>query len=497
MDHEVVIIGAGFGGIGAAIALKRAGIDDFVILERADDIGGTWQANTYPDVGVDVPSFSYQFSFEKNPNWTRVFAKGEEVREYIHHCADRYGVRAHVRLRTEVAARAWDEAAHAWRVKLASGEEIVSRYVISAVGAFVEPLDPDLPGLEDFGGKVIRSQAWDHDFDLDGKRVAVIGTGASAVQIIPPVACRAARLHVFQRRPIWLFAKPDRRITEIEKKLLARVPGLQTAVHLAMSGVIEYFLVGTVLFGNRVPLLTRVPERACRAFLHSQISDPELRRKLTPEYGFGCKRPAMSNSYYRAFTKPTTELVTEPIERVTATGIRTADGVEREIDVLVLATGFVLSTDPAAYRRSPVTGRDGLDLADLMRRESLQAYEGVSVPGLPNAFSIFGPYSWTGASWHVMVETQSHHVVRVLREARRRGATSVEVRPEALARFLRFVRRRTAKALPLSPRCDTAGTYYRDHHGEVTLLRPTSSFQAWLASRRFPLDDYEYRTAAG
>jgi cation diffusion facilitator CzcD-associated flavoprotein CzcO len=493
VHHEVVIIGAGFGGIGAAIALKRAGIDDFVVLERADALGGTWQANTYPDVGVDVPSYAYQFSFEKRP-WSRVFAKGAEVREYVEHCAEKYGVRPHVHFRTEVVGREWDEAARAWTVRLGDGTRLVSRYVISAVGAFVEPRDPGIPGLEDFTGKVIRSQAWDHDYDLTGKRVAVIGTGASAVQIIPQVARLAARLHVFQRRPIWLFAKPDRRLSARERWLLEHVPGLQALVHLTMSAVLELFIVGTVVFGRRVPLLTRVPEHACRAFLRSQVRDPELRRKLTPDYGFGCKRPAMSNHYYRAFTKPTTELVTEPIERITATGVRTADGREREIDVLVLATGFLLSTDPEAYRGSPVTGRDGLDLAQLMERESLQAYEGVSVPGLPNAFSIFGPYSWTGASWHVMVETQSHHVVRVLEEARRRGATAVEVRPEAVDRFMRFVRHRTAQALPLSPRCDASGTYYRDHHGEVTLLRPTSSLQAWAASRRFPLDDYEYRS---
>ncbi len=494
MEHEIVIIGAGLGGIGMAIALKRAGIDDFVVLERAGDVGGTWRANTYPGVAVDVPSFSYQFSFEKNPRWSRVFASGDEVKRYIDHCADKYGIRPHLRLNTEVTRREWDERAHVWRLQLGGGATVTARFVVSAIGAFVEPRDPDIPGLGDFAGRVIRSQEWDHQAALRGKRIAVIGTGASAVQIIPHLAREAGRLHVFQRRPIWLFAKPDAAIPPRVQALLARLPGAQSAVRLVMSGLLEWFIVTTLVFGRRVPLLPRLPEVACRAYLRSQVKDRDLRRRLTPGYGFGCKRPGMSNDYYRAFTKPVTELVTDPIDRVTRTGIRTRDGRERQIDVLVLATGFHLSTEPEAQRRSPVVGRDGMELADVMEREPLRTYEGVSTPGLPNAFTIFGPYSWTGASWHVMVEAQSAHVVRVLREARRRRATSVEVRPEAVARFMAFVRGRVAQALPLSPRCDSAGTYYRDHHGETTLLRPTSSLQATLASRRFPLDDYEYRT---
>ena len=491
MDHEVVIIGAGFGGIGAGIALKRAGFHDFAILERAGAVGGTWHHNRYPDVGVDVPSFSYQFSFEKNPHWSRVFAKGDEVLRYVEHCVDKYGLRAHLRLRTEVTRREWDDEARLWRLTLAGGGRMTARFVISAVGAFVEPRDPGIAGLEDFAGTVIRSQEW-RDAPLEGRRVGVIGTGASAVQLIPPVARRAGRLHVFQRRPIWLSAKPDWPISPRTQRLLARVPGLNGAVHLLASAVLEWFIVGTVVFGSRFPPLTRIPEAVCAAWLRSQVPDPELRRKLTPDYGFGCKRPAMSNSYYRTFTEPHVELVTDRIERVLPNGIRTADGVERELDVLVLATGFRLSTDPAVFRRSAVIGRDGFDLAEAMAREPLRTYEGVSLPGLPNAFTIFGPYSWTGASWHTMVETQSHHVVRVLGEARRRRAQVVEVRPEAVDRFMAFVRARTAKALPLSPRCDRAGTYYRDHHGEVTLLRPTTSLQAWVASRRFPLDDYVF-----
>ena len=490
-EHNVVIIGAGFSGLGAAIALKRAGIEDFAILERADDIGGTWRANTYPDVAVDIPSFSYQFSFELNPHWSRVFAKGSEVKAYIDGIAHKYGLRPHLRLRTEVRKREWDEESHLWRIDCGD-REVTARFVIAAIGAFIDPRPPDIPGFEDFAGKVLRTQEWEHEYDLTGERVAVIGTGSTAVQLIPPVARAAGRLHVFQRRAIWVFAKPDWKIPAPVRKLFATVPGVQNAVRLTASAIVETLLVGTFLLGKRFPPLSTVPARACRAFLHSQVSDPELRRKLTPEYGFACKRPSVSNRYYKTFERENTELVTEPIERITPNGILTEDGREREIDVLVLATGFRISTDPENYRRSPVRGRDGFDLADFVQNEPLQAYEGVSIPGLPNSFTMFGPYSWTGSSWQVMVENQSHHIVRVLREARRRRASSVEIRPDANARFLEFVRERALHGMPHSASCATANTYYLDHHGEISLLRPTSSLQAWWASRRFSLDDYAY-----
>jgi cation diffusion facilitator CzcD-associated flavoprotein CzcO len=494
-DHRIAIVGAGFSGLGAAITLKRAGIYDFVIFERADDIGGTWRQNTYPDVAVDIPSFSYQFSFELNPNWSRVFAKGGEVKEYVDHVADKYEVRPHVRLNTAVASRAWDEDEQLWRLDLGD-REVTARYVIAAVGAFIDPRPPDIPGYDDFGGKVIRSQEWDHDYDLGGKRVAVIGTGSTAVQLIPPIARIAGRLDVYQRRPIWVFSKADYKIPRPVRWAFGHVPGLQRAVRFVASSIVETALVGIVTFGQRFKPLSTVPAWACKRFLHSQVKDPELRRKLTPDHGFGCKRPSVSNRYYRTFTRENVDLVTDGIERITPTGIRTVDGREREIDVLVLATGFRVSTEPENYRRWPVHGRDGFDLADFVEKEPLQAYEGVSIPGLPNQFTMFGPYSWTGSSWHVMVENQSRHIVRVLREAERRGAETVEIRPEANARFLEFVRHRAATGLPRSPTCSTANTYYLDHHGEISLLRPTSSVQAWWASRRFSLDDYEYGAVA-
>jgi len=494
-EHEVVIIGAGFGGIGAGIALRKAGIDDFVILERANDIGGTWRDNEYPDVAVDIPSFSYQFSFEPNPFWSRVFAKGAEVKRYAEHCVDKYGLRPHLRLGTEVKKRTWDERRHLWRLTLGD-REITSRFVITALGAFVDPKDTDIPGVGDFKGKVIHSQRWDHDYDLRGKRVAVIGTGSTAVQMIPPVAEKAKKLFVYQRRPIWVFAKPDLEISPTVQKLFARLPLAQRAVRAVSSAAIEFVLVGITVYGKRIQLFSDIPALACKLYLRTQISDPALREKLTPKYGFGCKRPSMSNRYYKTFAEPHVELVTDRIERVTARGVRTADGKEREIDVLILATGFRLSNDPETYRRSPVKGRNGFDLADFYAKEPLQAYEGVSLPQLPNTFMIFGPYSWTGSSWHSMVETQSHHAVRVIQETKRRSATLASVRTEANERFFKFIRRRSRNSLLYSDRCGSANTYYFDHHGDFSLLRPTTSLEAVRASQSFSLDDYQYEQLA-
>jgi cation diffusion facilitator CzcD-associated flavoprotein CzcO len=491
-DHEIIIIGAGFGGLGTAMALRRAGIEGFTILERADDIGGTWRANHYPDVATDVPGLTYQFSYEKNPHWSRVFPKGAEVKAYVDHCADKYDLRRHIRLNTEVMARTWDEAEHHWRLDLADGSSITARYVVAALGAFVEPKQPAIRGLNTFSRKVIQTQNWDHDFDLTGKRVGVIGTGATSVQMIPQVAKAAGKLSVFQRHAIWVFPKPDWEMPGVLQSALARVPGLLSLTHKSVSTLFGFGIYGVTVKGAQLPPLSKVPMIVGRRYLQSQVPDRELREKLTPDYGFGCKRPSVSNVYYKTFTQDHVELVTDRIEEITPTGILTADGTERELDVLILATGFETSTSPEVYRKRPVTGRHGFDLADFYQDNPLQAYEGVSLPQLPNAFSIFGPYSWSGGSWHEMVETQSHHIVRVLKEAARRGATEVAVRPEANQRFFDFIRSKSHGSLIQSRTCATSNTYYLDHHGDFSLLRPTTPAQARKASETFSLDDYEY-----
>ncbi|WP_231995548.1 NAD(P)/FAD-dependent oxidoreductase [Mycobacterium sp. 1274756.6] len=480
------------GGLGVAIQLQRAGYTDFTIFERAAEIGGTWQSNRYPDVAVDIPGIVYQYSFEKYPWWSRTFPKGAEVLRYIHHLADKYDLNRRLRLSTEVLRRDWDEDNHLWRLALSDGSTVTARFVVTALGAFVEPRVPRIPGLADFTGTVIQTQDWDDSADLDGKRIAVIGTGATAVQAVPQLAKKAARLDVYQRRAIWVFAKPDFPIPKPVQTALHLLPFTQSLIRGGVAALVELGLVGITVYGKQITPLAKVPALACQAYLFTQVRDRTLRRKLTPEYGFGCKRPSVSNSYYQTFTRDHVELITEPIESITATGIRTAGGTHRDVDVLVLATGFEMSNSPAVYRHRPVLGRNGFDLAAFYETERAAAYEGVSMPGLPNTFMVFGPYAWSGSSWHVMVENAARHALRVIDEALRRGATAVEISPEANERFHRFVDRRGSQTLMHGAACINSNSYYIDKNGDFSFLRPTTAYQSTRASKTFDLDDYVY-----
>jgi cation diffusion facilitator CzcD-associated flavoprotein CzcO len=489
----VAIIGAGLGGLGMAAALKRKNIQDFVIFERADDVGGTWRDNTYPGIAVDIPVFAYQFSYDMKPDWSRFFPRGHEVKAYVDDYADRFRIRPHIRLNSEVRSRTWDEANHLWRLDV-GGEEVTARFVISAIGPFVDPKPAEISGVDDFEGKLIHSARWDHDYDLAGKRVAIVGTGASAVQIVPSIANQVERLDVYQRTPIWIAPKFDPKIPNWMKGMFARLPFTERIVRAVVSAAVEFIVVTMPLKFQRFPSLVRAVERRNKRFLASQVKDPETRRKLTPEYGLGCKRPSVSNDYLRTFNRDHVELITDRIDRVTPNGIRTADGAEHEVEVLILATGFRLASDPENFRRTPVRGRDGFDLATQYEEHRLKAYESISMPGLPNHFMIFGPYGWTGASWHVLVQTASTHISRVLGESHRRGATYVEVSEEATERYHEGVLQRMSDSLWFSNRCDGANSYYFDHHGDVPYVRPSSGREARRAARSFPLSAYRYET---
>jgi cation diffusion facilitator CzcD-associated flavoprotein CzcO len=492
-DHEVAIIGAGLGGLGMAAALKRKNIQDFVIFERADDVGGTWRDNTYPGIAVDIPVFAYQFSYDLKPDWSRFFPRGHEVKAYIDDYADRFAIRPHIRFNSEVRSRTWDEDNHLWRLDV-GGQEVTARFVISAIGPFVDPKPAEIPGLDDFEGKLIHSARWDHDYDLRGKRVAIVGTGASAVQIIPSIAPEVERLDVYQRTPIWIAPKFDPKLPSWMKRLFRRLPFTQRIVRAVVSAGTEFIIVVMPLRFRRYPGVVRAVERRNLRFLASQVKDPETRRKLTPRYGLGCKRPSVSNDYLRTFNRDNVELITDKIDRVTPTGIRLVDGSEHEVDALILATGFRLASDPENFRRTPVRGRDGFDLATQYEEHRLKAYESISMPGLPNHFMIFGPYGWTGASWHVLVQTASTHISRVLGESYRRGATCVEVSEEATDRYHGGVLERMTGSLWFSNRCEGANSYYFDHHGDVPYVRPSSGREARKAARSFPLSDYRYET---
>jgi cation diffusion facilitator CzcD-associated flavoprotein CzcO len=490
VDHEILVIGAGFSGIGAGIKLQQAGFDDFVILEQAADLGGTWRDNTYPGVAVDITSFNYSFSFAQNPRWSRLFAPGREIKQYADRCADDYGLRERMRFNTTVVRATFDEAAQVWRVDTNVGR-MTTRYLITACGVLTRPKTPDIEGLDDFEGKVMHTARWDHGYELKGKRIAVIGTGASAVQVVPAIAGEVEKLHVFQRTPAWVLPKPDRKIPPWMSSLFRAVPATQAGLRLATSVLTELITVMGGICHRQVPGLGRRLEAICLRHLKRQVVDPELREKLTPRYRFGCKRPSASNDYFPALTRANVELVTEPIDRITRTGIRTADGEMRAIDALILATGFKafeLGNTPPFE----VYGRGGRELGLFWFEHRYQAYEGATVPAFPNLFMVLGPYSTTRASWFTMVEAQTTHATRCLREARRRHAKTIEIRQEPHDAFFRDVLRRQKNSVFLSNNCSAANSYYFDRHGDVPFLRPSSGLELWWRSRHFDLDHYRF-----
>lgn len=502
-DHEVAVIGAGPGGIAAGVKLKQAGISNFVILERAEDVGGSWHENHYPGLEVDIPSLAYQYSFARNPNWSRLFASGPEVKRYHVAVARRFGLYPHIRFGACVLSEEWDERRHCWILHLADGTRTTARFVVSAVGAFISPKeDPGIPELAEYRGKLQRPSEWDGDYDLTGKRVAIIGTGASSVQITPSIAGRVGSLTVFQRTPVWCVPKPNPRIPRAVQTVL-RTPGLQAAIHGSALVVVDAAL--RVMSNTPMPVVRPTLRavdataiRGYRAMLRLMVRDPQVRAALTPDYGPIAKRPTANTGYLLAFNRDNVELVTDPIERFTADGIRTRDGVERGFDMVVLATGYHVFSDPETYTPGMVIGRDGVDLGKFFTEHGLQAYQSVALPILPNRWTLVGPYSWSGSGWHAFVEMTADHAVRAISEARRRGATFVAIRQSAHdAYHERIYRHGEAMRYYLAELNAHVPTYYRNSQGDSTYIRPTGFFAARRAHHRFPFSDYEFdiRTA--
>lgn len=488
--HDAVIVGAGFGGMGAAIQLRRMGYEDLVILEREDDLGGTWHVNHYPGLAVDIPSATYSYSFEPNPYWSRLFAPGPELKNYATHVAEKYDLRRLMRFDTVVEGAAWDEAAACWTVTTTAGEQIRGRFLLTATGFLSQPKMPDIPGIDTFAGTIIHTADWDDDADLRGKRVAVIGTGATAVQLIPTIAPEVAELTVYQRTAIWVAPKIDYRVPRLVKTLFAKVPLTQRLMRLGGTSILEVMMVAGVLHFGSLPGANRLGAKVCRNHLEREIKDPELRRKLTPDYSFGCKRPTFSNTFYRAFATGAAKLETEPISHLDADGIVTEDGRRTDIDVLVLATGFDLwDTNFPAIR---IVGREGRDLGTWWRDNRFQAYEGIAIPKFPNFFSLNSPYSYSGLSYFTTIESQMKHMGRLLGELQRRGASTFEVSAEANDAFLERMTEKLGDSVFTLGSCATSRSYYFNQHGEATLLRPTSTVNAFREAGSFPLDDYRY-----
>ncbi|MDB5590803.1 NAD(P)/FAD-dependent oxidoreductase [Enterovirga sp.] len=490
-DHEVVIVGAGFGGMGAAIQLGRMGIGSILMVDQADDLGGTWHLNTYPGVAVDIASVTYSYSFAPNPHWSRQFAPGAELRAYAHDVADRYGLRRFMRFNTRVERAVYDEAASCWTVYLAGQPPVTGRILVVATGFLSQPKRPDIAGLDDFAGKVMHTAKWDHSYDLTGRTAAVIGTGATAVQLLPEIAPRLARLYVHQRTPIWVSPKRDRAIPPRLRALFARLPVAQRLARAANSTLLELMLVTGALHHRQLPFLARTTEQICRRHMERQIADPELRRKLTPAYTFGCKRPTFSNDYYPVFTRSHVELVTEPIARIEADAVVTGDGVRRAVDTLVLATGYKV-WEPGNFPVFEIVGRSGIELGAWWREHHPQAYEGITVPGFPNLFNLPSPYAFTGLSYFFTIEAQMKHIARCLGEMRRRGGRSFEVTSEANDAYFREIKLRMGSSVFTNGHCAPANSYYFNQHGEASLLRPMSTLQALWRAGHFPLAHYRF-----
>ena len=492
-DHDVIIVGGGFSGIGTAIGLDRAGFGDYLMLEEGDGVGGAWHWNTYPGVAVDIPSFSYQFSFEQRGTWSRVYAPGNELKDYAEHCMDKYDVRRRTRLNTKVIGATFDDENHLWRIDTADGDVITSRFVVGATGVFTKPQPPSIPGLEDFGGTVMHTARWDHDVDLRGKRVAIIGTGASAVQVIPSIAPEVEQLTVLQRTPIWCLPKPDGDLAGARGVLLRRIPGAKRVSRLVSQAFVEVNFPLPAHY-NRVLRIADAGERIGLRHLRRSVHDPVVREKLTPKYSLGCKRPGFSNDYLPTFNRENVLLETDPIGTFTGSGVRTRSGTEHEVDVLILATGFKVF-ETGNMPPFPVRGAKGLDLEEYWGKNRFQAYQGASVPGFPNFFSILGPYAFNGSSYFNLIETQTRHIVRCLQRAKKLGATRVEITPQANADYFESVLARRKNQVFYQGGCAEANSYYFDVHGDVP-FRPAPTLETMWTSRRFDLDHYAFETAS-
>ncbi|MGE2689851.1 flavin-containing monooxygenase [Mycolicibacterium pulveris] len=487
-DYDTVIVGAGFSGIGAAIQLDRAGMSSYLVVEAGDGPGGTWYWNTYPGIAVDIPSFSYQFSFEKSAEWTRSYAPGAELRAYAEHCVDKYGLRPRIRFNTKVLTADFDDDAHLWQIRTDPGEVVTARYLINACGVLITPNLPDIDGVDAFSGVTMHTARWDHDLDLTGKRVAVIGTGASAVQVIPEIAPIVERLTVFQRTPIWCFPKFDVPLSPALRALM-RLPGGHAVQRAISQAYVELTFTLPAQYFTLNPMAKQM-SKVGRWYLRREVHDPQVRDKLTPRYAVGCKRPGFHNTYLSTYNRDNVELVTEPIDKITGSGVATADGQTRDVDVLILATGFKVM-DPDSVPTYAVTGAGGRSLAGYWNEHRLQAYEGVSAPGFPNFFTVFGPYGYVGSSYFALIEAQTHHIVRCLTQARRQSATRVEVKQEANDRYFAEMMRKRHRQIFWQDSCRLANSYYFDPNGDVP-LRPATTLEAHWRSRRFPIDDYAF-----
>jgi cation diffusion facilitator CzcD-associated flavoprotein CzcO len=477
-DFAVLVIGAGASGIGAAIRLRQAGITDFAVLEKAADLGGTWRDNTYPGCACDVPSALYSYSFAPNPEWTRAFAKQPEIRSYLRDTAARHGVTGHLRCGVEMLRAQWNSRRNRWELETNAGA-YTARILIAGTGPWHEPKIPELPGLAGFPGEVFHSSRWNHEYPLRGKRVAVVGTGASAVQFVPEIQPEVGRLHLFQRTAQWVLPKPDHYVPRLERLLMRTFPRAQRALRSA-----EYLAMEALGVGFRNPWILRQVQRIGLAHLRWTVRDPELRKALTPDYTLGCKRLLMSNSYYRSLTKSNVDVHATAVREIQGDRVVGADGSVAEVDAIVFGTGFHILDMPVA---SKVFDDSGRSLAEHWKG-SPRAYLGTTVTGFPNAFLLLGPSLGTGHSSAFMIlETQLRYTMSAVERIVREDWSAVDVRPEVQERFNDEVQRALPRTVYNSGGCSS---YYLDANGRNSFSWPWST--GAMRSRIRDFDPGEY-----
>ena len=483
VDH--LIVGAGFAGLCAAIRFEEDGERSFLVVEKGEDVGGTWRDNTYPGAACDVPSQLYSFSFAPNPDWSMSYSPQPEIQAYLRRVARESGTLDRFRFRTRMEQATWDDAAQRWRTRVTGPDgatTIVSRTLVVGAGALSEPRLPDIDGIDTFAGHLFHSARWDHDVDLTGKRVAVVGTGASAIQIVPELQRVVGHLDVYQRTAPWVIPRNDRRYGRLERAALRHVPGLQrlyrTGIYWARESYVPAFTVE--------PRIAWPAKKAALANIRRGITDPGLRERVTPRFEIGCKRILISNTYYPALDADNVDLVTDRIARVTPTGVVTADGVERPVDAIVVATGFQATELPIAER---ITGREGRSLAEVWRGTGMAAYKGSTVPGFPSCFMIVGPNTGLGHSSMVfMIESQVAYVLGALQAMGERDIAALEPRAEVQDAWTADVQRRMRRTV-----CSTGGcaSRYHDEHGRNTTLWPRATFTFRELLRRFDVEQYD------
>jgi cation diffusion facilitator CzcD-associated flavoprotein CzcO len=488
-ETGVVVVGTGFSGLGMAIQLRKDGRDDFVVLEKADEVGGTWRDNTYPGCACDIQSHMYSFSFEQNPNWSRSFSPQPEIFRYLRGVAEKYGLYRYIHFGREMTGARWDAETQRWHVMTAGGDEYVARYLVCGVGALHLPQIPQLPGAERFRGPAFHSARWDHDVDLRGKRVAVVGTGASAIQFVPKLAEQVSSLRLFQRTPPWVMPKPDRTMPDWAKRLFARVPLAQRAYRDFLYWTLELRAVGF----NGDPRIMRVAQKVAERHIARQISDPELRAKVTPDYVMGCKRVLISNDYYPALARDNVDVVTDGIAEITETAVVDKAGVEHEVDAIVYGTGFHV-TD--AFDHLDIVGTDGANLGQQWAEHGMQTHLGITAHGFPNLFLLLGPNTGLGHNSVVfMIEQQIRYIAEAIRLVQTHDADAIEVRADTQAQFNADIQRKLANGIWTRGGCTS---WYLDSQGVNRTIWPGFTWRYWMRTRRLDPTDFRlWRATTG